>query len=71
MTKEERQALHNLKKDNNCMILTADKGVALVVMDKDMYIEKCMTLPSDQNIYQECKDLTESIHNKVIRQLLT
>ena len=69
ITKEERVALYNLKKDNYYMILTADKGVSLVIMDKDMYIEKCMILLSDQNVYQECKDLTKSIHNKVINQL--
>ena len=51
------------------MILTADKGVAMVFMDKDMYIEKCMTLPSDHGVYQECQDFTKSIHNNVIRQL--
>ena len=71
ITKEGREALHNLKKDNNHMILTADKGVALVVVDKDMYIEKCMTLLSDQGVYQECKDLIKSIHNKVRRQHMT
>ena len=51
------------------MILTADKKVVLVVMDKGIYIDKCMSLLSDQSVYQECKDLTKSIDNKVIRQL--
>ena len=53
------------------MILTEGKGVALVVMDKDMYIEKCMTLFifNNQKVYQESTDLTKSIFNKVIRQL--
>ena len=46
ITKEEREALHNLKKGRNCMVLTADE-VVLVVMDKETYIEKCMTLLSD------------------------
>ena len=75
ITKEERKILHNLKKDNNCMILATDKSVALVVMDRDIYIEKCVTLLSDQNLYQECKDFQsvrdfpKSVHNKVIRQL--
>ena len=71
ITKEEREALHSLKKDNNSMIVTGDKGVVLVVMDKDMYIEKCMTLLIDQRVYKECKDLTKSIQNKVIRNFLT
>ena len=71
ITKEEREALHNLKKYNSHMILTVDKRVVLVVMDKDMYTEKCMTLLSDQSVYQECKGFPKSIHNKVIRQLHT
>ena len=37
ITKEEREALSILK-DSNCMVLSAEKGVALVVMDKDTYI---------------------------------
>ena len=42
ITKEERKALFNVKKDDSHMVLTADKGADLVVMDKDMYIEKGM-----------------------------
>ena len=53
ITKDEREALCNLKKDSNCMVLIADKGVALVVMDKDMYIEKFKTFLSDHRVYQE------------------
>ena len=44
ISKDEREALHSLRKDSNCMVLVADKGTALVVMDKDTYIEKCMTI---------------------------
>ena len=32
--KSEHSALENLRKDKDCIIVTADKGVALVVMDK-------------------------------------
>ena len=46
ISKEQKEALYNLKKYNNHMIFTADKGVVLVVMDKDMYIEKFMRLLS-------------------------
>ena len=69
ITKEEREALHNLRKDNNHMILTADKEVVLVVMDKDMYIEKFMSLLSDQSVYKECRDFIKSINTKVVRQV--
>ena len=40
ITREEIKALHKLKKDKDRIILTADKGVALVVMNKADYISK-------------------------------
>ena len=67
--KEEREVLHNLKKDSNFLVITADKGIALVVIDNGTCIEKCMTLLNDHNVYQECRDLTKTIHNKVTKQL--
>ena len=39
ISKEEHQAIQQLKKDNTRMILTANKGVYIVVMDKEDYIE--------------------------------
>ena len=47
------------------IVLTADKGVAMVVMDKNSYISKCMTLLQDTNVYQPCRDLTSQIHRQV------
>ena len=44
ITKEEHQALRQLKKDENRMVLTADKGVSLVVLDKEDYIQKAEEL---------------------------
>ena len=37
ITKAEHLALENLRKDKDCIIVTADKGVALVVMDRTEY----------------------------------
>ena len=36
-------------------------------VQEHVYRDKCMTLLSDQNVYQEFKDLAKSIHNKGIR----
>ena len=44
ITKAEHLALENLRKDKDCIIVTADKGVALDVMDKTEYITKCEAL---------------------------
>ena len=46
MTKQEKIGLAQLKKDKDRVILTADKGVALVVMDKEEYISKAQELLS-------------------------
>ena len=40
LTKEEHKAMEELKKDKTRMILTADKVVSIVVLDKEEYIKK-------------------------------
>ena len=40
ITKEEHKALKELGDDNTRVVLTADKGVCLVVMDREEYIQK-------------------------------
>ena len=44
ITKEEQKALNELRKDTSRVILTADKGTCLVVMDRDEYIKKAEEL---------------------------
>ena len=44
LTKEERKALAELRKDSNRIILTADKGVAMVVMDRKDNMEKATNI---------------------------
>ena len=50
ITKEEREAIKTLKEDDTLVVLTADKGVAMVVMDKSSHVNKCMTLLQDANV---------------------
>ena len=52
LSKEEWKALRQLKSDKNCIILTADKVVALVVMDRQAYIKKVKILLEDTNTYR-------------------
>ena len=40
ITKQEKEAIKTLREDSSWIVLTVDKGVALVVMDKNQYIEK-------------------------------
>ena len=44
ITKEEKKALVELRKDTSKTILTADKGVSLVVMNKEDYQKKALKL---------------------------
>ena len=65
ITKEEQEAIKTLRTDPSHMVLTADKGVALVVMDKSQYVDKCMALLNDTKVYKPCKDTTKKLHRDV------
>ena len=67
LNKQERIGLTQLKKDQDRVILTADKGVALVVLDKEDYINKAQELLS-QPTY---KEISKYPTNKRKAQLIT
>ena len=46
ISKEDAKAMEELKRDNTRMILTVDKRVSMVVMDKEEYIQKSEELLS-------------------------
>ena len=70
ITKSEHLALENLRKDNDHIIVTADKVVALVVMDKTEYITKCKALLQDNSVYQHLsKDTSPTIHKELVKIL--
>ncbi len=59
ITPGEREAIKSLRADKDIMILPADKGRAVVVMDKKEYKEKANKLLSDEKTYKkEKKDPT-------------
>ena len=60
ITKEEREAIKTLREDASGMVITADKGVALVVMDRSQYIDKSMAVLDDTKVYKPCKDTTRN-----------
>ena len=70
LTREEWKALKQLKSDKDCIIQTADKGVALAVMDKSEYIKKMKNLPEDTITYRPLNmDSTNKQKNKLINIL--
>ena len=71
ITKEEHNALRKLKKDENRMVLMADKGVSLVVLDKEDYIHKAEELLHQPNYKTLTSDPTTKHKNKLIALLKT
>ena len=62
--------LAELKKDQSRVILTVDKGVAIVIMDKEDYLKKAKALLEDQGTYKALKiDPTSRIKSKMINLL--
>ena len=71
ISKEELKALKELKLDNNRLILTANKGVALVVMDKQEYVKKVEDLLQESSYKKNAEDPTAKQKNKLISILKT
>ena len=70
ITKEEAQALAELRKDHSRVILTADKGAALLVMDRADYNNKAQKLLEDRGTIQEIMtDPTNKLENKLVNLL--
>ena len=63
----QHRALTHLKQDNSRVVLTVDKGVAMVIMDQEDYTNKALTVLQDTNTYKVLpKDLTSQLKNKLI-----
>ena len=70
LKKEEMIAMKQLKSDKSCMVLTADKDGALVVIDTVDYIRKAKEILEDTNTYRVIHtDPTSRLKNKLINIL--
>ena len=68
---EEQKAVSELRSDNTRVILTADKGVSLVVMNNEEYVKKAEEL-LNTDIYRTIpNDSTNKYKNKLINLLKT
>ena len=71
ISKEEARAIQELRRDKEKILLTANKGVSMVVMDKEEYIKKLEDLLK-QNTYRElATDPTNKYKKKLINLLKT
>ena len=71
ISKEERQALKELKREKSIMILPADKGRATVVMDKEEYEEKVKQMLSDKRTYEKLSKDPTPVYKKKLVSILS
>ncbi len=66
ITTEERQAIQSLRSNQDIVIKRADKGGAVVVWRKDLYITEAERQLNDRTFYESIQhDLTEKHHKEV------
>ena len=69
ITREERKVIEELRRDKNRIILTVDKGVSMVVMDRDDYNKKAEEL-LQQSAYRPIpSDPTNTFKTRLISLL--
>ena len=71
VSKEEARAIKELRKDQEKVILTADKGVTMVVMKKKEYIKKSEDLLNQSTYKALTTDPTNKYKSKLINLLKT
>ena len=69
--REERKAIDELRKDETKMILTVDKGVSMVVLNRDDYNQKAEALLQESAYRSIPNDPTNKYKNKLIALLKT
>ena len=65
MSFEERKALKDLKDIKNIIVVQADKGGKIVVMNKEEYVTKIEEKLNNTNLYEEVSDPTNTIKTKI------
>ena len=66
LTESETRALKNLKKDDTIIITPADKGKSLLVMDKDIYVQRMEEKLRDETTC--CTRRFQQIPHKTLRR---
>ena len=66
LTKQERIGLYQLKKDKERVILTVNKGVAMVIMDREDYNNKAQEIPNSPAYRSLPGDSTNKIKAQLI-----
>ena len=70
LDKEEQKTIKDLQNDNEIIILPADKGRMIVIMNKSDYIDKANTLLNDTETYQPLDtDPSKTTVNRINQKL--
>ena len=70
LTKKERQAVKSLSQNPNIIIQPADKGGAIVIQDKQNYIEECLRQLNNMEHYKKLYyNPTTEYNNKILKML--
>ncbi|KAL9958564.1 hypothetical protein ACROYT_G035593 [Oculina patagonica] len=69
ITREEREALRGLQQNENILILPADKGNAVVVMNKSDYQQEIKSRLQDRKTYEQITDKRRNPTAKTARDL--
>ena len=70
LCRNERQALFRLKSDKSIVIKEADKGNAVVILDREYYREKILDMLKDGMYYEETDKKADQKTYKMITKLL-
>ena len=68
LTKEERSAKHRLSSNSDIIIKKADKGSAVVIQNRSVYIAEGLRQLSDRNFYRLQEENLTQIHNTLISE---
>ena len=69
ITKDEKKTLQELREDKERMVLTADKGAAMVAMDRKYYMDKVEGLLAQLAYKTINSDPTNKLKAKLIQKL--
>ena len=65
LTREEQRALYDLKNDKNIVIKSTKKGSAVVVWDREDYINEAEKQLGDKDIYEEVNNDPEPLMSTI------
>lgn len=68
LNKKQRNSLKTLRNNNNILIKEADKGSAIIIMNKSYYRDKISTMLNDDKFYEK---LPTNKDNDVLRKIRT